>query len=431
MPENSVEQLAINTIRTLAMDAVQAANSGHPGTPMALAPAAMCCGTSSSATIPPQPDWPNRDRFVLSCGHASMLLYSRAAPGGREAIGRRRPARPASRPCRWSEFGSSANCGSRCPGHPEHGHTSGVETTTGPLGQGIGNSVGMAIASRWLAARYNRPGFDLFDFNVYAFCSDGDMMEGVGGEAASLAGHLKLSNLCWLYDDNHITIEGHTSLAFSEDVATRFAGYGWNVVWVATSTTAGPAQAWSFAIGGRRGSRPGRTAARDAKADPDDGMDVRRRPAHADHRSQRDRLRLAAQGQHGRGPRRAAGRGGSPADEGRLRLAGEREVPGAAARCRAHFRDGIGARGEKLYADWTAKFAQYQVPVSRSGRRTGDDRPPRAAGGLGRRHPARFPPTPRAWPAGSPRARCSTRRPSRFPGCWAARPIWPPRPTRC
>ena len=122
---------------------------------------------------------------------------------------------------------------SRCPGHPEHGHTSGVETTTGPLGQGIGNSVGMAIASRWLAARYNRPGFELFDFNVYALCSDGDLMEGVGGEAASLAGHLKLSNLCWIYDDNTITIEGHTALAFSEDVAQRFAGYGWNVLKVA------------------------------------------------------------------------------------------------------------------------------------------------------------------------------------------------------
>ena len=223
---SSIEQLSINTIRTLAMDAVQAANSGHPGTPMALAPAAYALWNEVLRYDPQRPQWPDRDRFVLSCGHASMLLYAVLhlaevlQADGELAV-------PLDEIRRFRQLGS------RCPGHPEHGHTVGVETTTGPLGQGLGNSVGMAIASRWLAARYNRPDLDLFGFNVYAMCSDGDLMEGLGGEAASLAGHLKLANLCWIYDDNHITIEGNTSLAFSEDVAARFAGYGWNVVKVA------------------------------------------------------------------------------------------------------------------------------------------------------------------------------------------------------
>ena len=229
---DKIEQLAINTIRTLSMDAVQAANSGHPGTPMALAPAAYVLWNEVLRYDPAQPAWPNRDRFVLSCGHASMLLYSVLHLAGvKQLDANGRPTDELAVPL--DDIRQFRQLNSRCPGHPEHGHTSGVETTTGPLGQGIGNSVGMAIASRWLAAHYNRPGFDLFDFNVYALCSDGDLMEGVGGEAASLAGHLKLSNLCWIYDDNHITIEGNTSLAFSEDVATRFAGYGWNVVKVA------------------------------------------------------------------------------------------------------------------------------------------------------------------------------------------------------
>jgi transketolase len=227
-----IESLSINTIRTLSMDAVQAANSGHPGTPMALAPAAYVIFNEAMRYDPAQPLWPNRDRFVLSCGHASMLLYSMlhlCDVKQTDAAGHvtDKPAVPLDDIRRFRQLDS------RCPGHPEHGHTSGVETTTGPLGQGISNSVGMAIAQRWLAARYNRPGFDLFDYDIYALCSDGDLMEGVGAEAASLAGHLKLSNLCWIYDDNTITIEGHTKLAFSEHVAERFAGYGWNVVEVA------------------------------------------------------------------------------------------------------------------------------------------------------------------------------------------------------
>ena len=224
-----IESLSINTIRTLAMDAVQAANSGHPGTPMALAPAAYVLFHEVLRYDPAQPLWPNRDRFILSCGHASMLLYATLhLCGVKQAdaagYGTEQPA------VSLDDIRQFRQLGSRCPGHPEHGHTSGVETTTGPLGQGISTSVGMAIAQRWLAARYNRPGFDLFDYNVYALCSDGDLMEGVGAEAASLAGHLKLANLCWIYDDNKITIEGHTDLAFSECVQERFAGYGWNVL---------------------------------------------------------------------------------------------------------------------------------------------------------------------------------------------------------
>jgi transketolase len=228
----NIQQLAINTIRTLSMDAVQAANSGHPGTPMALAPAAYVLFNEVLRFDPARPLWPNRDRFVLSCGHASMLLYSVLHLCEVKQMDSN--GQPTDEPAvSLDDIRHFRQLGSRCPGHPEHGHTSGVETTTGPLGQGIANSVGMAIASRWLGSRYNRPSFDLFDFNVYAMCSDGDLMEGVGSEAASLAGHLKLGNLCWIYDDNKITIEGNTSLAYGEDVGERFAAYGWNVLKVA------------------------------------------------------------------------------------------------------------------------------------------------------------------------------------------------------
>lgn len=226
---SSVEQLAINTIRTLSMDAVQAANSGHPGTPMALAPVAYCLWQHFLRFDPQDPIWPNRDRFVLSVGHASMLLYSLLHLTGVKAVNKEyeilgEPSVPLEAIKHFRQLES------RCPGHPEYRWTSGVETTTGPLGQGLANSVGMAIGERWMAARFNQPGFEkLIDFNVYALCGDGCMMEGVSAEAASLAGHLGLANLCWIYDNNHITIEGNTALAFSEDVATRFIGYGWNV----------------------------------------------------------------------------------------------------------------------------------------------------------------------------------------------------------
>jgi len=224
-----LDTTCINTIRTLSMDAVQAANSGHPGTPMALAPVAYCLWQNFLRFDPEDPIWPNRDRFVLSAGHASMLLYSMLHLTGVKAVSKDyetlgEPSVP------LDAIKNFRQLDSRCPGHPEYRWTSGVETTTGPLGQGLGNSVGMALAGRWMGARYNQPEFeDLIDFNVYAVCGDGCIMEGLSSEAASLAGHLKLSNLCWIYDNNRITIEGHTDLAFSEDVATRFIALGWNV----------------------------------------------------------------------------------------------------------------------------------------------------------------------------------------------------------
>src|SRR5437763_2824410 len=222
------DQLCINTIRTLAMDAVQKANSGHPGTPMALAPVVYTLWQQFLRYDPAEPLWPNRDRFVLSAGHASMLLYAVLHLSGVRRVEADRVTDALA--VSLEDIKQFRQIDSITPGHPEYGLTTGVEVTTGPLGQGCGNSVGMAIASRWLAARYNRPNFTLFDYDVYAICSDGDLMEGIGSEAASLAGHLGLSNLCWIYDNNTITIEGHTDLAFSEDVETRFKGYRWNVL---------------------------------------------------------------------------------------------------------------------------------------------------------------------------------------------------------
>jgi transketolase len=223
-----LDQLSINTIRTLSMDAVQQAKSGHPGTPMAMAPVVYTLWQHFLRFDPEDPIWPNRDRFVLSIGHASMLLYSmlhltsvKSVNPKYEVLGT--PAVTLDDIKRFRQLDS------KCPGHPEYRLTSGVETTTGPLGQGVASSVGMAIASNWMAAYFNRPGFEMFNYDVYALCGDGDMMEGVSGEAASLAGHLALSNLCWIYDNNHISIEGHTEMTFSEDVAGRFIAYGWNV----------------------------------------------------------------------------------------------------------------------------------------------------------------------------------------------------------
>jgi transketolase len=224
----ALDELSVNTIRTLAMDAVQAAGSGHPGTPMAMAPVAYTLWQRFLRFDPADPIWPNRDRFVLSIGHASTLLYAllhlaqvKAVNPEYETLGEL--SVPLDDLKRFRQLDS------RCPGHPEYRWTSGVETTTGPLGNGVATSVGMAIAAQWQAAYFNRPGFDLFDYDVYALAGDGCMMEGISGEAASLAGHLKLANLCWIYDSNRITIEGNTSLAFTEDVATRFIAYGWNV----------------------------------------------------------------------------------------------------------------------------------------------------------------------------------------------------------
>ena len=223
-----IDQLCINTIRTLSIDAIQKANSGHPGTPMALAPLAYVLWQRFLRFDPREPIWPNRDRFVLSNGHASMLLYAmlhltgvRAVDPDYEVVGE--PSVSLEDIKRFRQLNS------KCPGHPEYRWTSGVEATTGPLGQGIATSVGMALSSKWLAARYNRPGFRIFDFDVYAFAGDGCLMEGVSNEAASLAGHQRLDNLCWVYDNNHISIDGRTEITYEDDVAARFAGYGWNV----------------------------------------------------------------------------------------------------------------------------------------------------------------------------------------------------------
>jgi transketolase len=229
MTNEELDQLAINTIRTLSIDAVQQANSGHPGTPMALAPLVYTIWNEVLRFDPQNPIWPNRDRFVLSNGHASMLLWSvlyltrtQAVNAEYETVGK--PS------VTLDDIKHFRQLGSKAPGHPEYHWVSGVEATTGPLGQGVAMSVGMAIARKWLANRYNNPGFDIFDYNIYAICGDGCLMEGVSSEAASLAGHLQLDDLCWIYDNNHITIEGKTKITFTEDVAARFLAYRWNVL---------------------------------------------------------------------------------------------------------------------------------------------------------------------------------------------------------
>src|SRR5437773_460112 len=229
MSDEQAAQLSINTIRTLSIDAVQQAKSGHPGTPMALAPLVYTIWNRVMNFDPQDPIWPNRDRFVLSNGHASMLLWSilhliqvQAVNAEYERLGQ--PSVTLDDIRRFRQLDSKA------PGHPEYHWVSGVETTTGPLGQGVATSVGMALAQKWLANRYNRPGFNIFDYKVYTVCGDGCMMEGIGSESASLAAHLGLDNLCWVWDNNHITIEGNTSMTFTEDVAARFLAYGWNVL---------------------------------------------------------------------------------------------------------------------------------------------------------------------------------------------------------
>jgi len=229
MTDAQLDQLSINTIRTLSIDAVQQAKSGHPGTPMALAPLIYTLWNRVMQFDPQDPIWPNRDRFILSNGHASMLLWSVLHLTGTRAVNAdyERLGQPA---VTLDDIRHFRQLGSKAPGHPEYHLVSGVEATTGPLGQGVGDSVGMAIAEAWLANRYNRPGFEIFGYNIYAVCGDGCMMEGVSSEAASLAGHLALDNLCWIYDNNHITIEGNTRITFTEDIAARFLGYGWNVL---------------------------------------------------------------------------------------------------------------------------------------------------------------------------------------------------------
>jgi transketolase len=213
--QRTLDQLCVDTIRTLAMDAVQKANSGHPGTPMALAPMAYLIYTRLMSHDPATPDWPDRDRFVLSCGHASMLLYSSLYLAGYGL--------------ELDDLKRFRQLGSPTAGHPEYRHVTGVEVTTGPLGQGISNAVGFALAERMLAERYNRPEHQIVDHRTWVLCSDGDMQEGISHESCSLAGHLGLGRMVVFYDDNHISIEGKTELSFSEDVGARFTGYGWHV----------------------------------------------------------------------------------------------------------------------------------------------------------------------------------------------------------
>ncbi|HEX3999463.1 MAG TPA: transketolase [Pirellulales bacterium] len=331
--EVSIEQLTINTIRTLSMDAVQAAKSGHPGTPMALAPVAYTLWRNLMRFDPDAPLWPARDRFVLSCGHASMLLYSVLHLAGVKQY--THDAKPTGElACSLDQIKRFRQLHSRCPGHPESFETTGVETTTGPLGQGCGNSVGMAIAQRWLAAHFDRPGFKLFDYNVYTMCSDGDMMEGVSNEAASLAGHLKLSNLCWIYDDNHITIEGNTQLAFDEDVGHRFEGLGWHVLHVADANDL-DALAAAFQSFEKTDDRPTMIIVRShiGYGSPNKQDTAK---AHGEALGEEE-VRLTKKVY------------GWPEDAHFL-------VPEEA---REHFQAGVAVRGKKLHAEWEASWKRY------------------------------------------------------------------------
>ena len=328
-----LDTLCINTIRTLAIDAVQQANSGHPGAPMGLAPVTYCLWHEFLRYDPEDPKWLNRDRFVLSNGHASMLLYAMLHLAGVRDVSKngevlKELAVPMEEIKRFRQLGS------RTPGHPESHITTGVETTTGPLGQGVGNSLGMAIASRWLGANFNRPGFEVFDFNVYAICSDGDVMEGVGGEAASLAGHLKLSNLCWMYDHNGITLDGPADWSFSEDVATRFVGYGWNVTRVADANDL-EMLARAFQTFQKTTDRPTLIIV----------------DSHIGYGSPHKQDSNAAHGE--------------PLGEEEVRLTKEFYgwpedakfmVPEGV---REHFRNGIGKRGHEACAQWTKMFTEY------------------------------------------------------------------------
>jgi transketolase len=330
-----LEKLAVNTIRTLAMDAVQAANSGHPGTPMSMAPVAYCLWQRLLRFDPDDPIWPNRDRFVLSMGHASMLLYSLLHLTGVKAVNSKYE-RLGELSVKLDDLKRFRQLDSKCPGHPEYRWTSGIECTTGPLGQGVANSVGMAMASKWLARYFNRDQFEMFDYDVYALCGDGCMMEGISGEAASLAGHLKLNNLCWIYDNNHITIEGHTDWAFSEDVATRFIGYGWNVTRVGD---ANDLEMLERAFKTFKGTRDRPTLiivdSHIAWGSPN------KQDTHAAHGEPlgEEEIRLTKRNY------------GWPEDEKFL-------VPDGVLQ---HFQDGIGKRGRGLREAWGAKFAEYKA----------------------------------------------------------------------
>ena len=331
----NVDQLAINTIRTLSMDAVQQAKSGHPGTPMALAPLVYTLWNRVMRFDPQDPIWPNRDRFVLSNGHASMLLWSilhltqtQAVNSDYEKLGQ--PS------VTLDDIRHFRQLDSKAPGHPEYRWVSGVETTTGPLGQGVATSVGMAIAQKWLASHYNRPGFEIFDYNIYAVCGDGCMMEGISSEAASLAGHLGLDNLCWIYDNNRITIEGNTNITFTEDVAARFLAYGWNVLSVGDANDIDRIE-HAFDVFRKTKGRPTFIV-----------LD-----SHIGYGSPNKQDTASAHGE--------------PLGEEEIRLTKRRYgwpedakflVPDGVY---DHFTAGVGARGAQAHRDWTELFNQYRT----------------------------------------------------------------------
>jgi len=335
MTDTELDQLSINTIRTLSIDAVERAKSGHPGTPMALAPLVYTLWNRVMRFDPQDPIWPDRDRFVLSNGHASMLLWSVLHLTGTCAVDPdyERLGQPS---VSLDDIRRFRQIGSKAPGHPEYHWVSGVEATTGPLGQGVATSVGMAIAEKWLANRYNKPGFPIFDYDIYVVCGDGCLMEGVGAEAASLAGHLGLDNLCWVYDNNHITIEGQTSLAFTEDVATRFLAYGWNVLRVGDANDLERIQ---HALG----------VFRETKGRPT----LIILDSHIGYGSPHKHDTAAAHGE--------------PLGEAEVRLVKQSYgwpeeaqflVPDGV---REHFAAGIGARGATARSQWTALFASYRA----------------------------------------------------------------------
>ena len=329
-----IDQLCVNTIRTLAMDAVQQANSGHPGTPMALAPVAYCLWQQFLRFDPEDPIWPNRDRFVLSNGHASMLLYSLLHLSGVRAVNPKYE-RLGELSVTLEDIKRFRQLDSKCPGHPEYRWTSGIETTTGPLGQGVATTVGMALASQWMAQYFNRPHFEMFNYDVYALCGDGDMMEGISSEAASLAGHLKLSNLCWIYDNNKITIEGNTAWAFSEDVATRFIAYGWNVTRVGDANDL-EMLARAFDVFRRSSDRPTLIIV----------------DSHIAYGAPNKQDTSAAHGE--------------PLGEAEIRLTKRNYGWAEDARflvpegVREHFQDGIGKRGRQLRESWMGLFGEYK-----------------------------------------------------------------------
>ncbi|MGB6756007.1 MAG: transketolase [Xanthobacteraceae bacterium] len=338
LTSQELDDLAINTIRTLSIDAVQQANSGHPGTPMALAPLVYVIWNEVMRFDPQDPIWPNRDRFVLSNGHASMLLWSvlyltqtRAVNAQYERLGE--PA------VTLDDIRHFRQLGSKAPGHPEYHLVSGVEATTGPLGQGIADSVGMAIARKWLGSRYNKPGFDLFDYNIYAVCGDGDLMEGIGSEAASLAGHLGLDDLCWIYDNNHITIDGNTRITFTEDVAARFVAYHWNVLRVGDANDL-ESIAEALAVFRKTKERP-TLIVLDSHIGYGSPHKVDTSAAHGEPLGE-DEVRLVKRAYHW------------PENAKFLVPDGVME----------RFADGIGQRGGKARRDWEAMFAKFRARFS-------------------------------------------------------------------